>query len=196
MLKHIWMKKLYSIALILSFLLVNAQAYTGSYALLFKGLSTVDTAKKVLKSTTKITDTRKEKPDYLQNGINISLTPFKPVATKPAASNANSPAQNQATNASAAKSTQAESKILNNVKVYPNPVAEQLNLSYNVTKESNVTIKIMDVLGNEIATLLSQRMPAGEQTNSFSIASKLGSGYYFIRLVVGNETVVKRISIL
>ncbi len=190
------MKKLYSIALILSFLLVNAQAYTGSYALLFKGLSTIDTAKKVLKSTTKITDTRKEKPDYLQNGININLTPFKPVATKPAGSNANSPAQNQTTNVPAAKGTQAESKILNNVKVYPNPVAEQLNLSYNVAKESNVTIKIMDVLGNEIATLLSQRMPAGEQTNSFSIASKLGSGYYFIRLIVGNETVIKRISIL
>jgi hypothetical protein len=54
----------------------------------------------------------------------------------------------------------------------------------------------MDVLGNEISTLLSQRLQAGEQLNSFPIASSLNSGYYFIRVIVGNETIVKRISVL
>ncbi|EOR95682.1 hypothetical protein ADIARSV_0995 [Arcticibacter svalbardensis MN12-7] len=87
-------------------------------------------------------------------------------------------------------------KVLNNVKVYPNPAEDQITISYTLTKESTVTIKIMDVLGNEIATLLSQRLPSGEQNNSFNIASRLNSGYYFIRLLAGNETVIKRISIL
>ena len=54
----------------------------------------------------------------------------------------------------------------------------------------------MDVLGNEILTLLSEHISAGEQTNSFNIASKLSSGFYFVRIVAGSESVIKRISIL
>lgn len=188
------MKKLYSIALLFCFLLVNAQAYTRGYNFLVNKLGVIDTAKKQsVKASSKFTDTRKDKPSYLQSGVNVNIVPFKPSTVKQleaSTSTATSPASSQQ------KQTQADLKILSNVKVYPNPVAEQLNLTYFVNKDSNVTIKIMDVLGNEIATLLSQRMSAGEQTNSFSIASKLNSGYYFIRLIVGNETVVKRVSIL
>ena len=158
-----------------------------------KRLGLVDTLKKpTAKSSTKITDTRREKPEYLKNEVGVKITPFKPAANAKPVESGNS-SQNAPV---VIKNTQQDLKILSNVKIYPNPVAEQLNLSYFVNKDSNVTIKIMDVLGNEIATLLSQRMPAGEQTNSFPIASKLSSGYYFIRLIVGNETVIKRVSIL
>lgn len=87
-------------------------------------------------------------------------------------------------------------KILNNVKVYPNPVGDQLNLSYSITKDANVTIKIMDVLGNEVTTLLTERLSAGEQANSFNIASRLNSGFYFIRVSVSGEIITKRISVL
>src|SRR5690606_14090911 len=45
-------------------------------------------------------------------------------------------------------------KTLSNVKIYPNPVSEQLNLSFRLSKETGVSIKIMDALGNEINTLL------------------------------------------
>ena len=89
-----------------------------------------------------------------------------------------------------------DNKVLNNVKVYPNPVTEQLNLTFLVNKDSNVTIMIMDVLGNEVATLFSERLQAGQQNHSFNIASKLSSGFYFVRLIVGTETVIKRISVL
>jgi hypothetical protein len=55
----------------------------------------------------------------------------------------------------------------------------------------------MDILGNEITTLLSQRLSAGEQSNSFPISSSLSSGYYFIRfMVAGGQPVIKRISVL
>ena len=54
----------------------------------------------------------------------------------------------------------------------------------------------MDVLGNEITTLLSQKLMAGEQNSSFNVASRLSSGFYFLRFVVGDEVVVKRISVL
>ncbi len=85
---------------------------------------------------------------------------------------------------------------IDNVKIYPNPVSDQLNLSYSLKKQSLVTIKIMDVLGNEVAVLMSQKMDAGNQSNKFFIESKLNSGFYFVRIVAGSDSIIKRISVL
>lgn len=160
--------------LITTFLLISNTVFADSLTV------KADTIRPVSKkSATKITDTRADKPVLLKNGVKVNFVPFKPVQY---------PSQ---------KSIDFDGdKIINNVKVYPNPVSDQLNLTYHVSKDSNVTIKVMDVLGNEVTTLLSQRMSAGEQTNSFSIASRLNSGFYFIRFIVGNETIIKRISVL
>ena len=87
-------------------------------------------------------------------------------------------------------------KQLDNVKVYPNPISTQVNLSYTLNKEYLVTIKILDVLGQEVLTLLNQKIPAGEQTNSFNLSTKLNSGLYFLRVTAGSESVIKRISVL
>ena len=143
---------------------------------------------KVIKATisTKITDTRLNKPAYLKNGVMIDFVPFKPSKDKVFANTSTLKIPKSGDN----------DKILTNVKVYPNPVSDQLNLSYFIIKDSNVTIKIMDVLGNEITTLFSERLSAGDQVNSFNISSRLTSGFYFIRVSVGNEIITKRISVL
>lgn len=162
-------------------------AFVSNRAVFIKIDGVSDTAKKAQsKSVSKITDTRPGKPSAVK-AVKINITPFKPSYIKTI------PASSSSQRSSGAP---VDLKVLSNVKVYPNPVADNLNLSYYVNKDSNVTIKIMDILGNEITTLLSQRLPAGEQINSFPIASSLNSGYYFIRLIVGNETIVKRISVL
>lgn len=87
-------------------------------------------------------------------------------------------------------------KILSVLKVYPNPVDDQINLTIRLERESNLSIKIMDLLGNEVVTLSNERLSAGEQTKTFTIPNRLNSGIYFLRFVAGSETVVKRISIL
>ena len=87
-------------------------------------------------------------------------------------------------------------KPIDNVKVYPNPVADEINLSYSLKKDGLVVIKILDVLGNEVSTLLNQKLNAGLQTNKFLIDRKLTSGFYFVRIIAGSESVVKRISVL
>jgi len=89
-----------------------------------------------------------------------------------------------------------DDKLLNNVQVYPNPVTDQINLKYDLSRNSNVTIKIMDVLGNDIITLFSQRVDPGEKTFNYSLSSKLTRGFYFVRVVAGTESVIKRISVL
>lgn len=87
-------------------------------------------------------------------------------------------------------------KILSVLRVYPNPVDDQINLILRLERESVISIKIMDLLGNEVVTLSNERLSAGEQTKTFTIPNRLNSGIYFLRFVAGSETVVKRISVL
>ena len=87
-------------------------------------------------------------------------------------------------------------KVLTVVKVYPNPVDDQINITLRLERETNLSIKIMDLLGNEVVTLLNERYPAGESTRNFNIPNRLNSGIYFLRIVAGAETSVKRISVL
>ncbi len=154
-------------------------------------ISVKDSSKNKSKNIAKISDTRLNKPFYFQKekAAKVNFIAFNPALDK---FGGNMPDFF----AKPFISATGGDKVLNNVRVYPNPVSDLLNLTYSVSKDANITIKIMDVLGNEIATLLSAIVAAGEQTNSFNIASRLNSGLYFIRFYVGNETVIKRISVL
>ncbi len=89
-----------------------------------------------------------------------------------------------------------DDKLLSNVEVYPNPITDQVNLRYYVSKNTSVTIKMVDVLGNDVRTLFSRRVDPGEQTGSFQIGNSLNKGFYFIRVIAGTESVIKRISVL
>jgi len=89
-----------------------------------------------------------------------------------------------------------DDKLLSNVKVFPNPVADNINLSFRLGKQHAVSIKVMDALGNEVMTLLDQELDSGNQSHSFETNNRLTSGFYFIRVSAGAETVVKRISVL
>jgi len=91
----------------------------------------------------------------------------------------------------------SDDKLLNNVQVYPNPVvADVINVKYDLSRYSVVTIKIVDVLGNDVATIFSQRLEPGEQNYTYPLNSKLQRGFYFVRIIAGTESVIKRISVL
>ncbi|MDT3405253.1 T9SS type A sorting domain-containing protein [Mucilaginibacter terrae] len=91
-------------------------------------------------------------------------------------------------------------KLLSNVQIFPTTVSErdqQINLKYMLSRNTNVTIKIVDVLGNNVATLFSERVDSGEQKFTRDLTSyRLTSGFYFLRVMVGTESVIKRITIL
>lgn len=90
----------------------------------------------------------------------------------------------------------ANDKLLSSVKVFPNPIVDQISLSYRLNRQSSVSIKVMDALGNEVMTLLNQELDAGPQSHVFETNNKLTNGFYFIRVSADTETVVKRISVL
>lgn len=86
-------------------------------------------------------------------------------------------------------------KNINNVKVFYNPVSQQINVSFRLAKQGTVSIKLMDALGNEVLNLSNSTLESGNQSFSFDNNDKITPGFYFLRVVVGAETVVKRMSI-
>lgn len=146
--------------------------------------------KNPLKSdTTKLVKVFANKNDksYLKNGIKIPLPPLKAGITIYG---------NNSTVTRNSLNKFDQDKLLSNVQVFPNPITDQINMRYYVSKSSNVSIKIIDLLGNEVITLFSQKVDPGEQKFTFNLNNKLSSGFYFIKMMVGNEAVMKRISIL
>ncbi|MCX7833838.1 MAG: M20/M25/M40 family metallo-hydrolase [Ignavibacteria bacterium] len=68
---------------------------------------------------------------------------------------------------------------------YPNPFNPVTKINYAIPKNSFVTLKIYDLLGREVATLINEEKPAGYYSIDFD-ASNLSSGIYFYRLSAGD----------
>ena len=66
---------------------------------------------------------------------------------------------------------------------YPNPFNPSTKIKYQISELSFVTIKVYDVLGNEIATLINEEKPVGTYEITW-YADNLPSGIYFYRLQV------------
>ena len=75
---------------------------------------------------------------------------------------------------------------------YPNPFNPTTTISYTIPKSSYVTLKVYDILGNEVSTLVNGEKSAGNYQLKFD-GSKLASGVYFYRITAGNKTDVKKL---
>jgi hypothetical protein len=78
---------------------------------------------------------------------------------------------------------------------YPNPFNPNTKIKYSVPHSSNVTIKVFDILGNEIETLVNEEKPVGRYEINFN-ASSLPSGVYFYQLRAGNFVGTKKMILL
>jgi len=78
---------------------------------------------------------------------------------------------------------------------YPNPFNPNTSISYAVKEGGFVSLKVYNLLGQEVATLVSQRMEIGRYTATFS-ANDLPSGIYVYRLVVNDFTAQKKMVLL
>jgi hypothetical protein len=64
---------------------------------------------------------------------------------------------------------------------YPNPFNPITTISFSIPSSGFTTLKVYDILDNEVATLVNEEKPAGNYKVSFD-ASSLSSGIYFYRL--------------
>ncbi len=74
---------------------------------------------------------------------------------------------------------------------YPNPFNPSTVIQYDLPKESFVTLKVYDILGREVKTLVNEDKPAGRYKVNFDAAG-LSSGIYFYRIIAGGFIETKK----
>jgi hypothetical protein len=78
---------------------------------------------------------------------------------------------------------------------YPNPFNPATTISFSLPSKSFVSLKIFDLLGREVASIVSEEMSAGTFSRQWN-AAKMSSGIYFYRLQAGLFTETKRLLLL
>jgi hypothetical protein len=78
---------------------------------------------------------------------------------------------------------------------YPNPFNPSTSISFTITKNTFVTLKIFNILGNEITTLVNQVMPGGKHKIKFD-ANNLPSGVYLYTLIVDDFVDTKKMLLM
>ncbi|HVO72671.1 MAG TPA: endo-1,4-beta-xylanase [Ignavibacteriaceae bacterium] len=92
----------------------------------------------------------------------------------------------------AAEGTPRTFQLFNN---YPNPFNPSTKIKYNIAAASNVSLKIYDILGREVETLVDQMQSPGQYTVTFN-AQNLSSGIYLYRIEAGNFIAVKKLILM
>ncbi|MEX0719103.1 MAG: T9SS type A sorting domain-containing protein, partial [Balneolaceae bacterium] len=78
---------------------------------------------------------------------------------------------------------------------YPNPFNPTTQIKYDVAKASDVNIKVYDITGRLVQTLVDNRQASGTYTVSFD-ASGLSTGVYFYRIQAGSFMDVKQMMLI
>ena len=78
---------------------------------------------------------------------------------------------------------------------YPNPFNPSTEIRFDVPHQSSVVLRVYDLIGQEVATLVNEVKMPGEYVARWN-AEKYPSGIYFYRLVAGNFTDTKKLVVL
>ncbi len=95
----------------------------------------------------------------------------------------------------AVKEENATPKTFSIEQNYPNPFNPSTKIIYSIPRNSNVTLKVFNVLGQQVKTLVNQTQSQGTYTVTFN-ASSLPSGIYFYSIEAGDYTQVKKMILL
>jgi hypothetical protein len=100
-------------------------------------------------------------------------------------------------------SVEDEQQIVSDFKLeqsYPNPFNPQTNIGFRIANFGFVTLKVYDILGNEIATLVNEELPSGEYEVTFEAGTSrdlsVASGIYFYTLRTGEFIQTKKMILL
>ena len=78
---------------------------------------------------------------------------------------------------------------------YPNPFNPSTTIEFSIPKEELVTLRIYNLLGQEVATLVSENLQAGNYNFSWN-ASSLAGGIYLYELKAGAFTQTKKLILM
>jgi len=80
--------------------------------------------------------------------------------------------------------------------VQPNPVTDVSLINYNVPEDGNVTIKLFDMLGNEVKTLLNSSRTSGDYSDLTINANDFTNGVYMVKIICGSFSASQTINIV
>jgi hypothetical protein len=78
---------------------------------------------------------------------------------------------------------------------YPNPFNPSTSISFNLPLKSFVSLKVFDIMGREVATLVNEELSAGSHLQQWNVAN-MSSGVYFYRIQTGLLTETKKLLLL
>ena len=78
---------------------------------------------------------------------------------------------------------------------YPNPFNPSTLINYQIPNSGFVSLKVYDIIGNEVATLVNKQQTAGNYSVQFN-ASGLPSGVYLYRLQAGSRVETRKMTLL
>ena len=78
---------------------------------------------------------------------------------------------------------------------YPNPFNPTTTINYSIPQRSLVIIKIFDIIGNEVETLVNEEKPVGRYEVNLS-ANNLASGVYFYQIKAGKYIETKKMTLI
>ncbi|MEP0862399.1 MAG: T9SS type A sorting domain-containing protein [Ignavibacterium sp.] len=90
---------------------------------------------------------------------------------------------------------------------YPNPFNPSTKIRYAISSREFVQLKVFDLLGNEVATLVNEEKPAGRYEVEFTVGNgnisnssflnkQITSGIYFYKLTAGEFSSVKKMILI
>jgi len=79
---------------------------------------------------------------------------------------------------------------------YPNPFNPTTTISFTLAEDGHVSLKVFDMLGREVQTVVDGNLKAGELHNAVFDASGLSSGIYFYRLETTKNSLVNKMMLL
>lgn len=78
---------------------------------------------------------------------------------------------------------------------YPNPFNPQTSIRFGLPAASNVSLKVYDLIGRQVATLVNEQLAAGYHTVSFD-GSRVATGIYFYRIEAGEYQEVRKMILI
>jgi len=83
--------------------------------------------------------------------------------------------------------------IISELKVFPNPMNNQFELSYYLQKPERVIVNLLDAKGSRVISLFDGNQNGGAQKFSLNLDEKISSGIYLLQLNAGEQMMMKKV---
>jgi hypothetical protein len=87
-------------------------------------------------------------------------------------------------------------RVLSLAQNYPNPFSRRTTIRFTLKEDGRVTLKMYDMIGREVTTLVNSDLKAGVLHSATFDASELASGTYVCRLNAGNKSLMRKIKLV